>query len=418
MTPESVVQSQTGGGPSVESAHAVPLPPAPPATGSICVVGSSTLFFSGISRYTIELTNAFAARYDTSAVLMRRLLPRRLYPGRKRVGTDLADVRIRRDVPVFDGVDYYWLPSIARCLRFLLRERPAVVVLQWWTATVAHSYLVLVLFARLTRAKVVIEFHELLDSGEAAKLVPRVYARLAMRRLAAAADAFVVHSDYDRRAVAAHYALSRGKPVAVVPHGPYALAGTAAGRTVRSGDGPLEVLFFGTIRPYKGLEHLINAFDSLSAEEAAGFRLTVIGETWEGWTLPGQLIAASRHRQRITFVNTYVTDAEAATAFARSDAVVLPYLRSSASGPLHMAMSCGLPVIVSAVGGLVEAAGDYEGARFTAPGDITDLRAALLELPARAVRRHADPHSWSRSVSRYEALFGEIHARLRPRSAP
>ena len=93
----------------------------------------------------------------------------------------------------------------------------------------------------------------------------------------------------------------------------------------------------------------------------------MVGETWEGWTLPAELIAASPAADRITLVNRYVTDAEVDRFFAEADVVVLPYRRSSASGPLHIAMSHGLPVVVTAVGGLVEAAEHYSGTVFV-PG--------------------------------------------------
>ena len=67
--------------------------------------------------------------------------------------------------------------------------------------------------------------------------------------------------------------------------------------------------------------------------------------------------------------------------------MVLPYHRSSSSGPLHLAMSAGLPVIVTAVGGLVEAVQDYPGALLVPPRDPTALRGALLQLLERRGRR-------------------------------
>jgi glycosyltransferase involved in cell wall biosynthesis len=112
---------------------------------------------------------------------------------------------------------------------------------------------------------------------------------------------------------------------------------------------------FGLIRPYKELENLIMAFDTLPENEITRYWLTIVGETWEGWTVPADLIKRSRHRDRITFVNRFVSDAEAVEFFAGADAVVLPYHRSSASGPLHIAMRCGLPVVVTHVGCMSEA---------------------------------------------------------------
>jgi len=64
---------------------------------------------------------------------------------------------------------------------------------------------------------------------------------------------------------------------------------------------------------------------------------------------------------RLTVVDRYVADDEVPGVFATADLVVLPYRRSSASGPLHIAMSCGLPVVTISVGGLVEATAGLHG---------------------------------------------------------
>ena len=133
---------------------------------TICVVGSGWHFYSGISLFTCMRANAFAGRYVTSAILMRKLLPRRLYPGRLRVGAPVSSARYDPAVAVFDGLDYYWLPSLPRAAAFLRRRRPDILLLQWWTGAVLHSYLALALLARLRGSRIVLEFHEIQDTGE------------------------------------------------------------------------------------------------------------------------------------------------------------------------------------------------------------------------------------------------------------
>ena len=133
----------------------------------IVVVGSGTRFLSGITVYTVRLAEALAdAGVRASVVTMRQLLPTFLYPGKARVGTDLTELGDRGKVPTFDGIDWWWLPSLALAARFLRRQRPDTIVLQWWTGTVFHSYLALSLLARALGARVVIEFHEVQDTGE------------------------------------------------------------------------------------------------------------------------------------------------------------------------------------------------------------------------------------------------------------
>ncbi len=403
--------------------HARPNDQATDTPRRICVVGAGTRFLSGISYYTQVLANELSRSYDVSVILMRQLLPTRLYPGRARVGVELVRPTYAPGMRVFDGVDWYWMPSLVRALAFLVRERPEVVVLQWWTGTVLHSYTALAAMARLLGMRVVIEFHEVLDPAEASQPLVQRYVRAISPALLHLTAGFVVHSEYDRGILEEHYKLGE-RPVALIPHGPYnQYVGTATGAaqgyagataSVTQGEEHAAVcrlLFFGTIRPFKGLEDLLTAFDALSPAEAARYRLTVVGETWEGWTLPEELIARSPHRARITFINRYVHDDEVGDFFAAADVVVLPYHRSSASGPLQIAMSTGLPVIVTAVGGLREAVSGYAGAITIPPKDPEALRAALPRAAALRGQRFADPHSWTRTVQRYDALFAQLGRR-------
>lgn len=375
----------------------------------VCVVGSGTRFLSGISYYTIRVANALAQSYNVSVITMRQLLPTALYPGRARVGANLTRLHYGSRVRVLDGVDWYWLPTIVRAIAWLVRERPQVIVFQWWTATVLHSYLVLACVARLLGARVVVEFHEVLDTGEAKLRLVRLYVRLLAPRLMTLAEGFVIHSEDDRLRLQAQYKLGQ-RPVAVIPHGPYDHYRLA---DVRRRERPAppsscNLLFFGIIRPYKGLEDLIAAFDAIPENAIDQFWLTIVGETWENWTLPADRMAASRYRSRITFVNRYVTDEEVAQFFAAADAAVLPYHRSSASGPLHVAMSYGLPVVITSVGGLPEAVADYEGAIMVPPHDPEALSKALVQVVALRGKRFRNPHSWDERVERYRKLFAEL----------
>lgn len=375
----------------------------------VCVVGAGTRFLSGISYYTIQLANALAHSLQTSVITMDRLLPRRLYPGRARVGAPLTRLRFDEAVRVLPGVDWYWGPGIIRTLRRLRDERPDFVLLQWWSGTVLHTYLLLSLAARRRGSRLVVEFHEVLDTGESRSRLARVYARLMGGLVVRLARGFVVHSEFDRELLGRAYRLGE-RPVAVIAHGPFDQYNRGAHE---NGPRPVardvcNLLYFGVIRPFKGVEDLVRAFDLIPDEEISGFWLTVVGETWEGWTRPRELIASSRHRDRITFADRYVDDEEAGNFLNGADVMVLPYHRSSTSGPLHVAMSRGLPVVVTRVGGLPEAVRGYEGAILVPPRDPESLRAALKSASGLRGRRFADPHSWQRSLAGYERLFAAL----------
>ena len=232
-------------------------------------------------------------------------------------------------------MDWYWLPSLFGALRFLRREKPDVVVLQWWTGTVLHSFLALAIAARRRGARIVIEFHESLDTAEDKFALFSRYVNLVAPRLFRMADQYVVHSEFDRNLIVERFGLP-AEAFHVVPHASYDTYADSSTEVHREApDGVVNLLYFGIIRPFKGVEDLVRAYEGIPDDQAGRFWLTVVGETWEGHTLPTELIAASPRRDRITVVNRYVQDDEVDGFFRGADVVVLPYHRSSMSGPLQ-----------------------------------------------------------------------------------
>lgn len=437
----------------------------------VCVVGSGTRFVSGISYYTYFLARALKERNDVAVILMRHLIPTRWYPGRQRVGHDVMAYDIADEAPTFDGVDWWGLPSVPRALFFLRSQRPDVLLLQWWSASVLPWYLLLARQATRQGSVVVLELHEDLDSGEARLPLVGRLARRGLNALCRQATALVVHSAWDRDRMSVSLGID-ARRLHVIPHGPYPIfaaagggestdrqpprestdrrppgslpdpaqppresadrqpPGSLAGPAQPPGSLPdpaqppgsppdrsrLTVLYFGTIRPYKGLEHLIGAFERLPRDPDFTWRLLVVGETWEGWTLPLELIENSPCRDEIELVNRYVTDDEAAGFFGRADIVALPYLRSSASGPLAIAQAFGLPVVVTAVGGLVEATAQYSGAVSVAAGDPDELARGLLAASELRGRRHATPVTWDAVARSYADIFAAVAPRARATS--
>jgi glycosyltransferase involved in cell wall biosynthesis len=389
----------------------------------VCVVGSGTRFVSGISYYTYFLGCALKQRYDVVAILMRRLIPSRWYPGRQRVGHSVMAYDLAAEVPTFDGVDWWGWPSVPRAVSFLRSQRPDVLILQWWSASVLPWYLLLARQVIRRGGVVVVELHEDQDTGEARVPLVGWLARRGLKTLCRWAAMLVVHSTWDRDRMSASLGISPGR-FRVIPHGPYPISGGGPEEAPglprarpRREPSELTVLFFGTIRPYKGLEHLIRAFEQVRKDLAVPWKLIVVGETWEGWTLPLELIENSPFRDDIELVNRYVTDQEAAGYFQRADVVALPYLRSSASGPLAIAQACGLPVVVTAVGGLVEAVADYTGAVLVEPDSPEDLARGLLAAADLRGRTYSAPVTWQAVAQSYADIFAAIVPPAEPAAA-
>jgi glycosyltransferase involved in cell wall biosynthesis len=377
----------------------------------VLVIGAGTRFLSGMSYYTIRLTNALAQRFAVAIIPMRQLIPTFLYPGRSRVGSTSTRLELDRTVVTMGEIDWFWGSNLARAVWRLHAWRPETVIFQWWTGSVLHTYLALAMFARLQGTRVVVEFHEVLDTGEQRIALARAWVRVLERPFFGLADAFVIHSEADRQPIGERYSVGN-RPWVVIPHGPYdhfSSDDNSPSLPLRDPPaGVINLLFFGIIRPYKGLEDLVEAFEMLEDDEVVNYWLTVVGETWEGWELPIRLIEGSRHRSRITLVNRFVEDDEVTAYFAGADAAVLPYHRSSASGPASVAMANGLPLVLTAVGGLLEAVADYEGAILVPPRDPRALRDAIRRLPQLCGSRYHDQHNWEHTASAYEGLINRL----------
>ena len=377
------------------------------------IVGPGDRFLSGVSYCTTLLASALAERGPVAMLLLRRICPRAVYPGRARVGSTDGTLPLP-EVPVFNGLDWFWGSSALGTWRFWRRIRPNVVILQWWTATVLHSYLTLAWLAKRSGVRLVVELHEVQDVGEARLPLVSRYTRAGMRLLLSRADAVVVHSEFDRGAMRDSYPQLAELPVEVIPIGPLADSDACrrgSGFSLRQepprpGE-PVRLLIFGVVRPYKGHAELAAAVRLLTMS-GLDLHVSVVGEVWQGYRQPLEELAAILPADRLTIVDRYVADAEVAAFFAATHLVVLPYHRSSASGPLSIAMNWGLPVVTTSVGGLVEATADYTGAVLVPPGDPAALAEGIRRALPLVGAVHADPHSWRRSAERYAALLDRI----------
>jgi glycosyltransferase involved in cell wall biosynthesis len=332
------------------------------------------------------------------------------YPGRRRVGRTDGALSLP-DVPIFNGLDWYWGLSAVRAWRFMRRVRPRVVVLHWWTATVLHSYVVLAWLARRAGARIVIEFHEAQDVGEARLPLVSRYTRAGMRLMLSLVDAVAVHSEFDRLALSRTYPQISGLPSEVVTIGPFGNhvpQGVAPKRSKSAAAGEsVRLLIFGVVRPYKGHSELAEAA-RLLRESGIDVHVTAVGEVWQGYRQPLDELAAVLPSDRLDIVDRFVADDEVPDYFAAADLLVLPYRRSSASGPLLTAMAWGLPVVTTAVGGLVEASEGYSGAVLVPPCNPQALADGIRSALPLVGITHVDPNSWAQTAQEYVRLFNRI----------
>lgn len=239
--------------------------------------------------------------------------------------------------------------------------------------------------------------------------------RTAQRRLYGRFDAVVVHSEHGRRRLTGELGLDPER-VHVIPHGAFEHLADGDGADAPppfATEQPV-VLCFGLMRPYKGIDLLLEAWRGIEGAElwiAGAPRMDISAL---------QAVAPARVR----FVPRFIGDDELPAYFRRADIVVLPYREIDQSGVLFTALAFGRPLLLSDVGGFPEIAATGAARTFPA-GDARALRDALRELlgdePARrALAAHArelaaGDYSWDavarRTLALYESLLSEARGR-------
>jgi glycosyltransferase involved in cell wall biosynthesis len=283
-------------------------------------------------------------------------------------------------------------------LRYRSAAQPADVVhFQWLDVQWLDGFL-------LPRRPLVLTAHDLLPRE------PRPGQAVAQRRLYERMDALVVHSDYGRGQLVENLGADPAK-VHVIHHGAFAHL------TRQHSELPLPaeldgvtapvVLFFGLLRPYKGIEVLLEAWCGIDDAE-----LWIVG--MPRMPLDGLRAAAP---PGVRFVPRFISDPELPAFFRRADIIALPYARTERfdqSGVLATALAFGKAIVLSDVGsfGEVAAAG---AARLVPPGDAEALHVALKallsddaergRLAAAADAVAAREYSWDEAARKTLALY-------------
>jgi glycosyltransferase involved in cell wall biosynthesis len=365
------------------------------------IVGPSPRFLSGISYYTLRLSNALSGLMDVHSILFRHMLPKRLFPGWRRVGNELTVLKFSDQVIAVELLDWYnpftWIQASKEI------RKADVVFFEWWTSSVAHMYLALQIL-NFSKKPILIEFHEVVDPFEHSIVPIRIYSRLMGRLIRRLAFRYATHSEHDKALVAQQYHIPAEK-IMVIPHGLYdhypVLPAMEAKKTLQAEDSFI-FLFFGLIRPYKGIIHLIHAFELLPEAIRQQSLLFIVGEAWED-TVSLQAASHSPAAGRIRLVNRYVPDTEIPLYFSGADSLILPYTRASQSGVAHIGISYGLSIVASEVGGIAESLAGYDGSVFVKPTDEQGLAAAMQQVFRTGAARYPVPERlrWERIAEQY-----------------
>jgi len=301
-----------------------------------------------------------------------------------------------------------------------LWKRPHLIHFQWLVDRDQEYFFINLL--KLLRFKIVYTVHDLLpeqcDAHPDHDALEKIYRKV---------DALIVHAENNKREFVSTFEVDPEK-IYVIPHGSNDLFYTdkrmskeAAKEELGFFRGKKVILFFGLIKRYKGLEHLVEAFQEVK-ERLDNVALLIVGKIYdgdpEGFKYYSDLIGQLRGREDILCVEDYIPLEKIALYFYASDVVVLPYISNYTSGVLLSAYAAGRPVVVTDTGGLKEGVEVGKSGFVVPPKDTKVLAQAIVETIKNRnqndeMGRYAkslaeNNYSWSSVASKTIALYRHL----------
>jgi glycosyltransferase involved in cell wall biosynthesis len=236
-----------------------------------------------------------------------------------------------------------------------------------------------------------------------------------------AVDAVVVHSNHGRDVLTETLDVPAGN-VHVIPHGVFDYLTRVPNAKplppeLAAVDKPV-VLEFGLMRPYKGIDVMLEAFTAADPDA----ELWIVGMPRMPIESLRQLARDLGVADRVRWVPRFINDDEIAAYFKRADVVALPYRQIDQSGVLFTALAFGKPLLLTRVGGFSELADEHGAAVTAEPGDLSTLAQGLTTLLTDGQRRDQlaaaaralgeGEFSWRSIASRTRALYERIAGSL------
>jgi glycosyltransferase involved in cell wall biosynthesis len=368
----------------------------------ITLIGPVWPYRGGIALHTTLTARALRQRgYPLQVISFRRQYPQWLYPGA--TDRDQSQEAIKTEAKYL--LDPLSPLSWTRTAKAIAASQPDLVAIQWWTTFWSLPYAVLARLLRRKGCRLAYIIHNVLPHE--AKPWDRWLARLAL----SPAQAFIVHTEAEKARL---LDLLPGCDARVTP---LPILGVFSGQAPDQAEArralslPSEepiLLFFGFVRPYKGLGVLLQALGILRQQGVRPY-LAIAGEFWHDKQAYLEQIERLGLGDQVRVEDRYIPNEELGLWFSAADAAVAPYIEGTTqSAVASLLMGFGLPLILSeqvaqgvretnlhnlivvptgdadalarAIGGFIERAPAGLAPRQPASDDLGEYTAALVDL--------------------------------------
>lgn len=370
----------------------------------IVLIGPVYPYKGGIAHYTSLLYRSLSEKYEVEMISYKMQYPKLLF---KKEQKDYSN-----DMFKVEGTQFLIHTAnpfnIIRVGKMIKKQNPDLVIMQWWHPYFAPCYRLLCAAMGKKIQKMFI-CHNVFPHERFP--LDRFLTKMTLKR----GDFFIVHSKSDGED------LLTIKPDAKVKQNPHPTYNAFKIRNLDKAQARKELgeredtkllLFFGFVREYKGLKHLLKAMPQVK-EKLENVKLMVVGSFADDKADYVQLISDMQIEDCVEVIDGYTPDNEVEKYFAACDVVVLPYESATQSGIVQIAYGFEKPVIVTNVGGLPDVVTDGKTGYVVEAGKPETLAEAVQGFFSNQkakefhenVKNEAYKFSWERMRRAIEELY-------------
>ncbi len=334
----------------------------------IIILGTAYPLRGGIAHYNALLYQELCKKHTVEIVTFKRQYPALLFPGKTQTESSGELLRVPSEALVDSINPLNWI-AVGREIR---RRQPDLLIMKYWLPFFGPCFGTI---ARIVRKGTKTRVLYICDNVVPHERRPgdRVFTTYAF----GAGDFFIVQSDAVERDLKALLPNARYRKV---PHPVYNIFGELLDKQqARQRLGVTAermLLFFGYVRPYKGLNVMLEAMAQIITRIKA--TLYVVGEFYDDRDRYVKKIAELGLESHVVVNADYVPNDTVGLYFSAADVVMLPYISATQSGIAQIAYNFNKPVIATNVGGLAEVVHDGVTGFVVPPNNPAALADAVL----------------------------------------
>ena len=297
----------------------------------------------GISEYCIEQANCLSKKFKVEFNSFSEIYPEFLYPGGTKEYSKVfsikenANLKIKRNLFWYNPFSWIYVG---------LTNQGDLVHINWWIYILFPVFFTIAILSKIRRKKVILTLHNV--TAHESNFLDRFFSLIMYR----VADILLVHTEGNKETLIRKFKMDKNK-IHLIPYGPLNFYKTKnilqseAKKYLGLEEKNKVILFFGTIRKYKGLDILIKAFAQVT-KTVSEARLIIAGKNWVSWSPYQDLIIKLNLLDKVILHIKYIRTDEVQYYFTAADVVILPYTCSDfQSGVAKIAEAFGKPVIAS-----------------------------------------------------------------------